>query len=279
MAAERGPAGRFESLPPLFKSPIPRGGCHNTAMEELGEWQGGKLEGCVQRDRGGWKATWSKKPKHSKYFSDKKHGGDDGAREAAEAYRGVYALAHGRVKNQWRICGRKDEEYVEVQLQEGEDRFLMCDLVDLPTVEAYTWYSWTSQHRDGSKSGCVYASTHIGKMVVKFHRLLHPEWEMIDHDNGNGLDNRRSNLLDGSDGKNSLNWATRTDNTSGTTGVSYDTANQRWIAHITIKRKGFHARFPGPNDKNSEAFLAACEWRNAEAEKVGNRNGRRPARM
>ncbi len=247
-------------------------------MDELGQWQGGKLEGSVQRDRDGWKATWSKKPKHSKYFSDKKHGGDDGAREAAEAYRREYDLALGRIRGQWRICGQKGEEYVEVQLQEGENRFLMCDLADLPTVEAHTWFSYANTHR-GSKYDCSYAHTHVGKTVVKFHRLLRPEWEMIDHANGNGLDNRRSNLLDGSGGKNLLNLAMRTDNKSGVTGVAYDPRGQRWEAHITIKRKKFNAYFPGPSDKKSEAFLQACEWRNAEAEKVGNRNGRRPARM
>ena len=64
----------------------------------------------------------------------------------------------------------------------------------------------------------------------KFHKIVLPDVDIVSHKNGNGLDNRKKNLRDGSDGVNNNNQALRNTNTSGTTGVSFDEAGQGWIA-------------------------------------------------
>ena len=64
----------------------------------------------------------------------------------------------------------------------------------------------------------------------KFHRLVLTGVDIVDHRNGNGLDNRKKNLKDGSDGVNQNNQALRDDNTSGTNGVSFDKTNKGWRA-------------------------------------------------
>ena len=64
----------------------------------------------------------------------------------------------------------------------------------------------------------------------KFHRLVLPEVDIVDHDNRNGLNNRKKNLKDGSGGVNANNQALRDDNTSGTNGVSFHTDGKGWRA-------------------------------------------------
>ena len=64
----------------------------------------------------------------------------------------------------------------------------------------------------------------------KFHRLVLPGVDTVDHDNRNGLNNRKKNLKDGSGGVNANNQALRDDNTSGTNGVSFHTDGKGWRA-------------------------------------------------
>ena len=65
-------------------------------------------------------------------------------------------------------------------------------------------------------------------VTQSFHRLVLPDVDIVDH--RNGLDNRKKNLRDGSDGVNQNNQALRDDNTSGTNGVSFDKTNKGWRA-------------------------------------------------
>ena len=64
----------------------------------------------------------------------------------------------------------------------------------------------------------------------RFHRLVLTDVDIVDHRNGNGLDNRKKNLRDGSGGVNENNQALRDDNTSGTNGVYFDETNKSWRA-------------------------------------------------
>ena len=64
----------------------------------------------------------------------------------------------------------------------------------------------------------------------KFHRLVLTGVDIVDHKNRNGLDNRKKNLTDGSDGVNNNNQSQRDDNTSGATGVCFFKRNKSWYA-------------------------------------------------
>lgn len=58
--------------------------------------------------------------------------------------------------------------------------------------------------------------------------------EEVDHDNGDGTDNRWCNLKKSTRKLNALNLRKRSDNTSGTTGVSWSKDRCKWMAHIHI---------------------------------------------
>lgn len=87
--------------------------------------------------------------------------------------------------------------------------------------------------------------------IYKAHRII---WLMrtgkfpdhyIDHIDGNGLNNRWSNLREATPSQNMMNQRLRNDNTSGVKGVSFDKLRNRWYAYINAdgKRKmlGRHA--------------------------------------
>lgn len=83
------------------------------------------------------------------------------------------------------------------------------------------------------------------KKMVLLHRFLMPGVPMIDHRNGNGLDNRRVNLRPATKGQNSANTRMRPKNTSGYRGVTYHKQTGKWVAQIggaeTHRYLGLHS--------------------------------------
>lgn len=76
---------------------------------------------------------------------------------------------------------------------------------------------------------------------IWMHRIVNktPRGMETDHINGNKLDNRRENLRSVTTGQNQRNSPSRR-GTSAYKGVSWNKANKKWIASITIKRKQIH---------------------------------------
>ncbi len=75
----------------------------------------------------------------------------------------------------------------------------------------------------------------------------------VDHANGDGLDNRRRNLRDGSGGVNERNARKRHDGSSQYKGVSWDSSRQAWRARIQLNGK---QSFLGHFDDETAAALA-----------------------
>ena len=80
--------------------------------------------------------------------------------------------------------------------------------------------------------------------------------EDVDHINGDGLDNRRSNLRLATRSQNKCNTGLRSDNTSGYKGVCFDKNRGKWIAYAYLHGKGY--RF-GQFDTPELAYEARCE--------------------
>jgi len=91
---------------------------------------------------------------------------------------------------------------VAIPLNNGE--FAIIDKADMEIVNKYHWFSYNAK--------CTfYANTHEivnGKRsVLSMHCLLmgKPDGKMVDHIDGNGLNNRRSNLRYVTNGQNKMN--------------------------------------------------------------------------
>lgn len=89
----------------------------------------------------------------------------------------------------------------------------------------------------------------IHSMYFSAHRVVwalhHGAWPtmFIDHINGNPADNRIENLRDVSNSENARNAKTYSTNTSGRTGVHYQTALQKYAAYIRIADRKLHLGF------------------------------------
>lgn len=78
--------------------------------------------------------------------------------------------------------------------------------------------------------------------------------ELVDHRDGNGLNNQRYNLRVATPANNQANAKLRTDNTSGYKGVWK--CGKKWVAQIQHKKKQYVL---GYFDKPEDAYKAYCQ--------------------
>lgn len=124
--------------------------------------------------------------------------------------------------------------------------------VDVEDVELLNQFKWCA-HRIGKS---IYAATTVGKNTVHMHRVLCPEAEIVDHLDGNGLNNTRSNLRFADEQKNSRNRKKRLDLSSDAKGVSQ--FRGKWMARITVSGKTEYLGIFSSQQAASAAYNAAA---------------------
>lgn len=102
------------------------------------------------------------------------------------------------------------------------------DTEDLDKVKDIAWYA-TNRN---------YINSYSNKKLYIFHRFVTntPDGMVVDHINGDTLDNRKCNLRICTEAENHRNHKIAKNNTSGCTGVSFESGIQKWRA--TIKYNG-----------------------------------------
>lgn len=116
-----------------------------------------------------------------------------------------------------------------------------------PETGMFKWrVAPTARVKVGDHAGCVEVSRGGGKYLRigvfggrhRAHRLawlyVHGVWpkDMIDHINGNGLDNRISNLRDATNAQNQWNARPSSRSSSGIRGVSWCARRKMWAAAV-----------------------------------------------
>jgi hypothetical protein len=85
-----------------------------------------------------------------------------------------------------------------------------------------------------------------------------PEGRLVDHENQDGLDNRRANLRIATRSQNNANQRRRKDNTSGYKGVVWHKRERRWQAQIQVEGKCLYlGGFDDPKDAAQAYNVAA----------------------
>lgn len=118
----------------------------------------------------------------------------------------------------------------EISLSQG--KIVIVDDADLPLLENHTWTAIRRPHT-------WYAQTCLGSQTyLLMHRLLAgQEGLQVDHIDGDGLNNQRSNLRAANQSQNNANQRPRSGGTSRFKGVSWSEDRQKWLAQIKIGDK------------------------------------------
>ena len=165
------------------------------------------------------------------------------------------------------------DDYIEVEIFGGGKYHI--GQIDKVFLNRFTERTWSA------RKGCnnfymISKSTKKFPVEQKFHRLVLPEIDIVDHRDGNGLDNRKKNLRDGSDGVNQNNQALHNNNTSGTNGVYFNKRDKGWCARWRENgqntSKYFSIKKYGSDEK---AKQEAIEYRKAMNGITGSTNGYR----
>lgn len=149
---------------------------------------------------------------------------------------------------------RIEGEVAYIPLTKGYET--VVDVQDLPLVGQHNWCV-----REG-RNTCYAFRGEGGKGNQTFFRMHRelvgpiPEGHVVDHIDGNGLNNRRKNLRVVSVEQNARNSSLSKRNTSGYKGVYFQKALGKWGAKICRKGK---QNFLGYFGTPEEAYTAYCK--------------------
>jgi hypothetical protein len=142
----------------------------------------------------------------------------------------------------------------EIRLTQG-----FVTLVDAEDYEAaVTGGPWHLANCDGK----LYAQRHRGRTAKdgrgrRLHTFL-TGYSLTDHANGNGLDNRRSNLRPATWAENHANSRKPGSNTSGFKGVGWHKSHSAWRAYIGYQGKHIHLGYFSTAEAAAGAYDAAA---------------------
>lgn len=158
---------------------------------------------------------------------------------------------------------RIEGDFAYVPLTKGYEAII--DTVDAPLVEGANWFALVKVRSDGSIRS-VYAvrssKRENGKQsAIWMHRVIAstPFGMETDHRDGDGLNNRRSNLRTATIEQNRQNARLRIDNRSGAKGVTWSRKEKKWRATIKAnketKRLGYFSKLEDAAEAYAKASL------------------------
>lgn len=136
--------------------------------------------------------------------------------------------------------------------------------VALVDDEDYEWLSTMRWHRNPSANGRNYAAGSRGKKTIYMHRLVMEKAlgeplgrRVVDHLDGDSLNNQRANLKAVTQVENMRNAIKRVTNSSGYVGVVWHTQSKKWNARIKVNYKAISLGLYDCKEEANQARLKA----------------------
>lgn len=161
------------------------------------------------------------------------------------------------MKNKWKLNG--NEAIMYIQRRNGDRHEVILDDFDMYRL-FHLGYTW---HVHGNAETLPYVGTSIRGKKTQLHRYIlnAPDHMLVDHINGNPLDNRKKNLrlVDHSgNAQNRIRLSSH--NTSGYRGVWYDEKTEMWKVSIGVDNKNMD--FGSYEDINIANYVAKMARKN-----------------
>lgn len=124
----------------------------------------------------------------------------------------------------------------EIPLKYG--KITLIDDVDFEKVSNFRWYA-SNHHPRSYACSSTYNPENQKSIHFYMHRIIMnaKRGEQVDHINGDGLDNRRSNLRLCSNQQNRFNMRPRPGYSSKYKGVYVEKKTRKWVAQIRLNDK------------------------------------------
>jgi hypothetical protein len=148
---------------------------------------------------------------------------------------------------------RVEGDVAYIPLTKGYEAVI--DAADVHLVSGCNWYANTDGHTVYAQRGAYADGV---QKTTRLHRVLMSvdDGLLVDHRDGDGLNNRRSNLRVATRAQNNRNQRLVVRNSSGFKGVSWDKHERKWQAQIRMNNKTHNlGRYRTPED----AHAAYCE--------------------
>lgn len=131
----------------------------------------------------------------------------------------------------------------------------VIDIADVPLVEGFNWSAMPGRR---TMYGYRKVRTPEQKSIRLHCAILGFAWGgEIDHVDGDGLNNRRSNLRPATRSQNQHNAGVRADNASGFKGVWWSEWRKKWRAGIRVNHKAHHLGYYDTAAEAAAAYAAA----------------------
>jgi hypothetical protein len=233
----------------------------------VGPWEGGDPQGYILVKPGYCRLSIPQSLRETGLFrplsfSAAQYGGIKAAHSAAVTWRDAISMDLGLTRNQYRTVRDNvtNEEWLEMALTQGKTMFF--SKADLERVRTLTWC--TLQGRFSCYASGTITET---RKRVTLHRFLNPDWLVVDHIDGDGLNNQRENLRCVTMMENSHNQHRQYVSATGAVGVFR--FEQTYTASLMCDGVNHVKRFKILKYGEEEAFRLAVEARLEMEEQYG----------